>query len=265
MQKAGNYAILGYSLDNVILQNMHIKQGWDGIHIRGGNNILIRNSTFETGDDAIAGGYWNNFVITDCKINSSCNGIRVIMPVDGVKIEHSSFEGPGVFTHRTSGAAHRTNMLAGIYIQPGGWGVTKGDINNVTINDLKMHNMDNALMLNLNRENNANNILITNIVADSIRGAFYIHSHNGGYFDHITLENIDVKFTPTTTPDGVWALSVNNVQHLRLKNINWECSRLDAKLAIQLKNVTFPTLENVKLLPKDNQINVENSGDIQSN
>lgn len=267
IERAGNYAILGYSLENIVFQNIHIKEGWDGIHIRGGENILIRNSVLETGDDAIAGGYWHNFVVTDSKINSSCNGIRVIMPIDGVTIKNDQFVGPGAFAHRTSGAAHRTNMLAGIYIQPGGWGETKGDIKNVCITDVNMHNMDNLFMFDLNKGNNASNVQLKNIVADSIIGAIYIHSHNGGIFDSISLDNIVAKFIPPSITEEPWAMSVNNVPQFHLNNIHFSCTNINAKKAIRINNVAFPIFQNVQITPKSTSetIEIKNSGDIKYN
>ena len=32
-------------------------------------------------NDAVAGGLWKNMVIENCYMNSSCNGIRLIMPL----------------------------------------------------------------------------------------------------------------------------------------------------------------------------------------
>ena len=81
--RAANYAFLGYALENAVFKGMHITEGWDGIHIRGGKHVEIADCLFETGDDAIAGGYWEGMLIRDCEINSSCNGVRMIMPSDG--------------------------------------------------------------------------------------------------------------------------------------------------------------------------------------
>ena len=72
----------------MVFHDLEFNEGWDGIHIRGGKNITIRNCRFFTGDDAIAGGYWENMVISDCHINSSCNGVRMIMPATGLTISN---------------------------------------------------------------------------------------------------------------------------------------------------------------------------------
>ena len=37
--RAANYAFLGYALKNAVFKGMHITEGWDGIHIRGGKHV----------------------------------------------------------------------------------------------------------------------------------------------------------------------------------------------------------------------------------
>ena len=86
-----------------VFEDLLVTEGWDGIHIRGCEQGIIRRSTFQTGDDCIAGGYWNQMLIEDCDINSSCNGIRMIMPSDGLEVRNCVLHGPGVYPHRTSG------------------------------------------------------------------------------------------------------------------------------------------------------------------
>ena len=88
---ASNYAFMAYKIEDMVFHDLEFNEGWDGIHIRGGKNITIRNCRFFTGDDAIAGGYWENMVISDCHINSSCNGVRMIMPATGLTISNCTF------------------------------------------------------------------------------------------------------------------------------------------------------------------------------
>ena len=77
--------------------------------------------------------YWNNTVIKDCLINSSCNGIRLIGPATRLIIANNLFRGPGEEPHRTSGEKRRTNMLSGIILQPGEWDATTGPLDDVFI------------------------------------------------------------------------------------------------------------------------------------
>jgi polygalacturonase len=87
---AANYAVFFQVSDDVEVRNVTCVGGWDGVHWRGSperwcQNVQIMGCQFYTGDDAIAGRYWNNTVIKDCLINSSCNGIRLIGPRLGLR------------------------------------------------------------------------------------------------------------------------------------------------------------------------------------
>ena len=45
--RASNYAVMCYAVSNSEFRNLNITEGWDGIHIRGGDNILIDGCNFE--------------------------------------------------------------------------------------------------------------------------------------------------------------------------------------------------------------------------
>ena len=47
---AANYAFMAYCIENSIFQNLTIEEGWDGIHIRGGKNVIVRDCKLFTGD-----------------------------------------------------------------------------------------------------------------------------------------------------------------------------------------------------------------------
>ena len=71
LRRASNYAFMSYDIERASFDNLLVEEGWDGIHIRGGKDIRIRNCRFYTGDDAVAGGLWKNMVIENCYMNSS--------------------------------------------------------------------------------------------------------------------------------------------------------------------------------------------------
>ena len=265
IEKAANYAVLAYDLQNSVFQNVHIQQGWDGIHIRGGRNILLKQCDLQTGDDAIAGGFWDNFRVENCKINSACNGIRVIMPVNGFFVTDSYFAGPGKYPHRTSGAEHRTNMLAGIYIQPGGWGLVKGDLEGIRISNLKMHNMNNPFIFELHEGNNANDIIVENIKADSIKNPIAIHSDKGYGYKNILFKNVAVRYVTNAKTVAPWALGAANVEQLRLENVRFYAGSIKPQTAVQLDNIKSSVFAGTNIYGENHteEVNVVNSGKIK--
>lgn len=193
IENAANYAVMCYAIENAQFKGMHIAQGWDGIHIRGGKNVEISGCRFETGDDSIAGGFWTNFHVTGCDINSSCNGIRMIMPCDGLTIEKSVFHGPGNYPHRTSGERRRCNMLFGISLEPGGWGPAPGDLRNIVIRDLAMTAVSSPLAVSLTKDNHGYDLSLENITATGCTGTISpVISWNDSGFDTINVKNFVV-------------------------------------------------------------------------
>ena len=187
--RAANYAFLGYALENPVFEGLTITEGWDGIHIRGAKNPIIRGCNFQTGDDSIAGGYWENMLIEDCDINSSCNGIRMIMPSEGVEVRNSVFHGPGVYPHRTSGEARRTNMLFGIILEPGAWGPASGVAKNIRLHDLQMDGMSAAVSTSVREGSVAEDLTLENITATHVQSATPIVSWNDQGFRQVTVNN----------------------------------------------------------------------------
>lgn len=193
--RSANYAFMAYEIEDAFFFELLINEGWDGIHIRGGKNTLISDCEFCTGDDAIAGGYWDNMIIKNCKINSSCNGIRMIMPANNLKIEGCSFKGPGLYPHRTSKERKRNNMLSAILLQPGGWGKAPGFLDNILIEDIEVDSVDNPIMFVLNQENACGSVLVENFRAKNIlKSALSFESWQGGEFKNVTMKNISIEY-----------------------------------------------------------------------
>jgi len=190
--RAANYAFLGYALINPVFEDIFITEGWDGIHIRGCENGVIRRCKFQTGDDSIAGGYWNNMLIEGCDINSSCNGIRMIMPSDGVEVRSSVLHGPGAYPHRTSGEARRNNMLFGIELEPGAWGKAEGTARNIYLHDLNMFCLSSPVGCSVREGSVAEDLTLADITATGLTGSVNpVVSWNDLGFRKITVKNCD--------------------------------------------------------------------------
>lgn len=187
---AANYAFLGYALENPVFENLTITEGWDGIHIRGAQDAVIRHCSFQTGDDSIAGGYWDNMLIEDCEINSSCNGIRIIMPCDGVVIRRSHIYGPGAYPHRTSGEARRNNTLFGVSLEPGAWGAASGVMQHILLQDLRMEDLSSPVATSVREGSEARDLTMERITATGIKGALTpIVSWNDKGFTEVNVKD----------------------------------------------------------------------------
>ena len=194
ISRAANYAFLGYALEAPLFQNVRITEGWDGIHIRGCRDGVIRGCQFQTGDDSIAGGYWDNMLIEDCDINSSCNGIRMIMPSDGLEVRGCQFHGPGVYPHRTSGEARRNNMLFGVELEPGAWGKAEGTARNIYLHDLRMWGLSSPVGCSVREGSVAEDLTMENISATELTGALTpVVCWNDLGFQKITVRNCSYK------------------------------------------------------------------------
>jgi len=263
VNNAANYAFLSYEIENAVYSNLTINQGWDGVHIRGGKHIIIRNSSFYTGDDAIAGGYWEDMVITDCYINSSCNGIRMIMPAAGLTISRCTFAGPGKYPHRISGEKHRTNMLSAILLQPGGWSKAPGIVDRVHICDIDISNVNNPIMFVLNEGNNAGKILVERLKAVQVNEyAASVESWKGGMFDEVTFRDISIEYVghPAASSSDVslgqppvdarilpcWSWFVRNVKSITFENIKLGYTGIDPRPAWYFDNVAAIKFDRVK-------------------
>lgn len=263
LNRAANYGVMAYLLENVVFDNLNFNEGWDGIHIRGGKNVTIRNCRFQTGDDAIAGGYWENMTITDCYINSSCNGIRMIMPAEKLTISNCEFKGPGEYPHRTSKEKMRRNSLSAILLQPGGWGISPGQVKDIHIHDIKIDNVNNPMMMVLNEGNSGTNILVERLHATNInQAALSIESWKGGIFRNVVFRDVSIEYVGNNDSNlkniqfdapqfdarllPCWGVFVRNVHDLTFENIDFKLKGKDSRPALWFDNTNNVTFKNFK-------------------
>lgn len=162
IRNAANYAILGYDVSKGRIRHIRIEGGWDGVHIRGCRNVRLEDSYLSTGDDAIAGGYWDGLTVRNCILNSSCNGIRMIEPSDCFTLEDTAIYGPGLHPHITSG---KHSSDAAVSIEPGGWGPAPGKVGTVTLKRLTISHVLTPLSVTLAEGNDMERLVAMNINA----------------------------------------------------------------------------------------------------
>ncbi len=252
---SANYAVFFQVSDNVDIRDTVFIGGWDGVHWRGAptrdcENVRIVGCEFYTGDDCIAGRYWQNTLIRDCVINSSCNGIRLIGPAEHLIIQDCLFYGPGIRPHRTS---DRHNMLAAVNLQPGAWDATKGNLDDVMISDLTIHNVATPFHISLKPGNTAGEITVNRVSATGVyRTACSVESWAEDAFDRVVFRDMTVEYeagvskrtSKAVKSPGVdaralpaWGLYARKVEHLELDNVRMRYKKEDYRPVLMCEDV----------------------------
>ena len=246
---SANYAVLIEFSSDVEVRNVKFTGGWDGVHFRGWirrpcRDLSIVGCQFFTGDDSIAGRYVRNLLVTDCVLNSSCNGIRVIGPARNMIVHDCLFYGPGVHPHRTGG---RHNMLSGIILQPGAWDVSDGALEDVLISDVTMKNVQSPVTLYLRRTGNtATGITVSRLAATGVyRAAASVESWTDTPVGRVVFRDVSIEYVGGGTaeqggkaarppaldarPLPAWGLYARNVSDLVLEDVRLSCARKDLR------------------------------------
>lgn len=258
--RSANYAILAYDIRKTKFNRLKINEGWDGIHIRGCENVAISHCEMHTGDDAIAGGYWNNIKITHCVLNSSCNGIRMIMPSTNMEVAHCHIYGPGQNKHITSG---KTNSDAAISLEPGGWGPAPGHLDNIHIHHIRAQRVLTPLSMTLSEDNTAGTIKIDHITAhDVTRMALSLKSWGKSRTQKVSISHACLTFQGIDDPNlpkwfenrptdewpvfPCWGMYFRNIDEVKLKDIILSFNGKDYRKPMIFDNVEKTKLSNIK-------------------
>ncbi len=274
--RSGNWSIVGFYVEDYKVSNVTVTDGYDGIHVRKGKKLVFENCKLYCRDDAIAGGYWVDALITDCTINSACNGIRIVLPVKNLEIRNCCIVGPGVFGHYRGPIDNPwiRKTLTGIIMQPGAWAKGPGKLDNIFIHNILIKDVQTALTFVLNEGNTAREILVENVVATGI-------SHNAcsveawpvdSKYEDIKFKNLCVSYQITdpnllkvktierprteSRPLPYWGFYVRNVKNIEFKNVKLDFKGVEERPAmgfenvesVKLKNVHFKKVEGIKSL-----------------
>jgi hypothetical protein len=262
---SANYAVFFQLTDDVDIGGVKISGGWDGVHFRGApghpcRNVKIIGCQFYTGDDSIAGRYWDNVLISDCIVNSSCNGIRLIGPAKGLIVNGCLFYGPGLEPHRTS---KRNNMLSGIILQPGAWDKTEGVLDDVLLANNTMRQVASPVTIWSRGDNSIGSIHITGLNATEVyRSALSIEGWADAPIDQVVIRNANIEFAgggkaeqakQTVKGPGVdarllpaWGVYARNVEKLTFEDVRLSLAKSDQRPVVLADNVQRLTLDNFR-------------------
>jgi sugar lactone lactonase YvrE len=265
---SANYAVFFQVSDEMEFRRVRFIGGWDGIHWRGAperwcRRVKIVDCEFETGDDAIAGRYWDDTLITGCTINSSCNGIRLIGPATRLIIHNNLFYGPGARPHLTSRERARNNMLSGIMLQPGGWDATEGPLDDVLISNNTMRHIASPLNVSIKPGNSAGRIVVSGLDATGVyRSALSFESWADSPIAEVVVRNTrseyagggeaaDSKREVTSAgvdarPLPAWGVYARHVQRLALEDVRLSVVAPDRRPVVIADSVDELRLDQVR-------------------
>lgn len=201
IKNSANWAINCRYCSKGIVEKVSIRGGHDGLHTRFCDNFKVNNCDFRTGDDAIAGNDNRDFIITDCKINTSCNGFRI--GCFNLTVKNCHLWGPGESVHKIQ---KRNNMLAAfVYFSPKDEN-PKLVSGNWTIENVTVENVDHFFVYNFKdglwqTGQPLTEIKIENVTAKGILGAFNIIGDQDRKFK-MKLKNSSFSFREGATYKG---------------------------------------------------------------
>jgi len=262
IKDSGNYSLILRSCERVTIDNFTAFNGYDGINMHDVRQATISNSKLYSGDDALAGAYWENVTVTNCILNSSCNAIRV--GGRNVLINNCLIYGPGEYAHRLG---FRRNTESGFQILPHSAGrgnansgrlVTPGPIDNMILSNITMVNVRSPVYIAFGADApySANNLGVGRIVIENLtaincgRTPFYVAGPKEKPAKSIILRNARMTFVGGVTEEetngqgfspysmlqayGVYA---RNVTNLELHDVRVDYADEDRRPAIYGENI----------------------------
>lgn len=76
LRNTGNWATRFYDSANLRFEDLRIRGGHDGVHVRSCDRVCVSNCDIRSGDDCIAGFDNNDVLVMDCALNTGCSAFR---------------------------------------------------------------------------------------------------------------------------------------------------------------------------------------------
>ncbi len=258
----GNYSLVMRSCERVNIDNLTAFGGYDGINMHDVRDATISNCRLYTGDDCLAGAYWENVTVCNCLLNSSCNAIRT--GGRNVLINNCLIYGPGQYAHRLG---YRRNTESGFQVLPQGGGggnanstrlVSPGPIDNMVLSDITMINVRSPVYVALSSDapysgNNlgVGRIIIQNLTAINCgRTPFYVSAPRNNPAQSIILRNARMTFVGGVEEEESngqgfspysmlqsYAVYCRNVENLELHDVRVDYREKDRRPALFGENI----------------------------
>ena len=258
VKDAGNYAVILRSVEGIDIDGITVQGGWDGINMHDARNATISNCRLSTGDDSLAGAYWENVTVSNCILNSACHPIRV--GGRNVLITNCVMYGPSEVEHGTS---LRYATEAGFQILPQNSRaknkfVKPGPIDNMVLSNNTMIRVHTPVYVAYSADapysgNNlgVNRIVIENLtVLDGGRTPLYVSAPPDNPARSILLRNVRMTFSgggsevkaegQGFSPYSIlqsYAVYGRNVEHLELHDVRVDYAQPDTRPAIFGENI----------------------------
>jgi hypothetical protein len=283
VKDASNYAHIMEGCINGTISGVRVSGGWDGVDLFNCKNFLITDCQFATGDDCVAGGGWEKVVVSNCTLNSNCNGMRNYRGgLKDVIFSNILINGPSLFRHRTHDTPSKRedliyhnswhgnyDSLSGFWLAGGGL-IENLVISNVTIRDLRCpvwmslqgsfsgQSQDAAI-----RNVHINNLTATGVgkpgVASLIQGSvdrpienimlsdITIQSASEGTKDMVDTPVPERVGDPIELPNcsGIYC---RYIKDLEMHNIRFSKLEKDERPALICENIYYLQMDNVRSL-----------------
>ncbi len=288
VKDASNYAYIMEGCTNGSLKGVRVTGGWDGIDLFNCKNFRITDCRFETGDDCVAGGGWEKVVVSNCTLNSNCNGMRNYRGgLKDVIFSNILINGPSLFKHRTHETPSKRedliyhNSWHGDYDSLSGfWLAGGGLIENLIISDVTIRDLRCPVWLSLQGSFSGQsqvaairNVHISNLTATGVgkpNVATLIQGSVERPIENILLSNITIQSVSEGTIDMVdnpvpervgdpielpncSGMYCRYIKDIEMHNIRFSKSEKDERPALICEKIDHLQMDNVRSLNDTDQ------------
>ena len=208
IRNSGNYSLILRHAKGVTVDGLKTHGGWDGINMHDVKDATISNCRLSTGDDSLAGAYWENVTVSNCVLNAAANGIRV--GGRNVLVSNTVIYGPA---ETPSGTSLRNVTEAGFQILPNGSGMgnkyaAPGPVDNMVLSGITMIHVGTPIYVAYSadapysaRNLGVGRIIINGLTAlDAGRTPVYVSAPENNPAKSIILTNARITFAGGVTP-----------------------------------------------------------------